>query len=305
MTDKATNSKVVVGVDGSAGSLPALAWALRQAEGGRREVVAVYAWQVPALAYSAPGYIPPEKESLDVEGKRILAEALKALGVNAESAAVSLSVGNGLAADVIADVCEEAGAEMAVVGSRGHGRIAEILLGSTSRSLLQKSKVPLVIVPAGGDSPGDGRIVVGVDGSVGSKLALEWAITEASTVGGNVEAVMVIPAPSPDLPPQLPEPLRNRAGEDSPAAGQLAKLVDEAVSVAPSVSGKVIETVLHGNPAHTLRLHANGADMLVVGRRGLGSIHEAFSGSVSSWCSHHTNRPVVVVPTRVESKADE
>ncbi len=303
MTDEAASSKVVVGVDGSAGSLPALGWALRQAEGGRREIVAVYAWQVPALAYSAPGYIPPEKDSLDAEGKRILAEALKALGVDADSAPVSLSVGNGQAADVIAEVCEETGAEMAVVGSRGHGRIAEILLGSTSRSLLQKSKVPLVIVPSGGDSPGDGRIVVGVDGSVGSKLALEWAINEAATSGGNVEAVMVIPAPAPDLPPHLPEALRNRAGEDSPAARQLAQLVDSAVSEAPSVSGKVVEAVLHGNPAHTLRLHANGADMLVVGRRGLGSIHEAFSGSVSSWCSHHTNRPVVIVPTSFDPQS--
>ena len=299
MTGKAAGSKVVVGLDGSAGSLPALAWALRQAEGGKREVLAVYAWQVPALAYSAPGYIPPEKESLESEGRRILADALKALGAKAEGAAVALSVGNGQAADVIAEVCEETGASMAVVGSRGHGRIAEILLGSTSRSLLQKSKVPLVIVPSGAESPGDGRIVVGVDGSVGSRLALEWALAEASAVGGNVEAVMVIPAPSPELPPHLPEALRSRAGEDSPAARDLAQFVDSVLGAAPSVSGKVIETVLHGNPAHTLRLHASGADMLVLGRRGLGSIHEAFSGSVSSWCSHHTNRPVVIVPTVV------
>jgi len=301
MTDQATSSKVVVGIDGSPGSLPALAWALRQAQGGRAEVLAVYAWQVPALAYSAPGYIPPEKESLDAEGKRILAEALKALGTKAGNADVSLSVGNGPAADVIAEVCDETGAEMAVVGSRGHGRIAEILLGSTSRSLLQKSKVPLVIVPAGADSPGDGRIVVGVDGSVGSKLALKWALSESSRVGGNVEAVMVIPTPSPDLPPHLPEALRNRAGEESPAARQLAQLVDSAVSEVPTVSGKVVETVLHGNPSHTLHVHANGADMLVLGRRGLGSLQEAFSGSVSSWCSHHTNRPVVIVPTSVDA----
>lgn len=302
MTDKATNSRIVVGIDGSAGSLPAFSWALRQAHGCAAEVLAVYAWQVPALAYSAPGYIPPEKESLDAEAKRILAGALKASGITPGAAGVSLRVGNGPAADVIAEVCDETGAEMAVVGSRGHGRIAEILLGSTSRSLLQKSKVPLAIVPAGADSPGDGRIVVGVDGSIGSQLALKWALSRASRLGGDVEAVMVIPGPSPDLPPHLPEALRTRAGEESPAARQLAHLVDSAVREAPAVAGKVTETVLHGSPSHALHLHANGADMVVLGRRGLGSTHEAFSGSVSSWCSHHTNRPVVIVPTSVESR---
>jgi nucleotide-binding universal stress UspA family protein len=82
---------------------------------------------------------------------------------------------------------------------------------------------------------------------------------------------------------------------DGPAARRLSEVIDEVTAQAPAVSGKVIETVLHGNPAHTLHKHAKGCDMLVVGRRGLGAIHEAFSGSVSSWCAHHAERPVVVV----------
>lgn len=293
---KTPNSKIVVGLDGSAGALPALAWALHRAELRSAGVLAVYAWQVPALAYSAPGYIPPEKDSLDSEGKRILAEALKALGPKAEGTKISVSVVSGPAVEVLPAVAAEEGASLLVVGSRGHGKIAEVLLGSVSHSLMQKSKLPLAIVSRRADGQGDGRIVVGVDGSAGSKGALRWALSEAATAGGTVEAVMVLPNPSPDLPPHLPEALRRRADVETPAARQLASVVDEVMSEAPSVSGKVVETVLHGNPAHTLHEHAKGCDILVVGRRGLGAIHEAFSGSVSSWCSHHADRPVVIVP---------
>jgi nucleotide-binding universal stress UspA family protein len=56
--------------------------------------------------------------------------------------------------------------------------------------------------------------------------------------------------------------------------------------------------LVEGQPADALCAEAEGAELLVVGSRGLGGFHGLLVGSVSQQCVHHAPCPVVVVPHR-------
>jgi nucleotide-binding universal stress UspA family protein len=143
-------------------------------------------------------------------------------------------------------------------------------------------------------SAGGPRIVVGVDGSPSSRSALRWAVGQARLTGGTVDAVIAW---------HLPVMLRNHgwapmyAEEAGDFAADARKRIDDAISaeVEPADSHLVRTHVVHGHPAQVLLDVADGADLLVVGRRGHGSFAGALLGSVSQHCVHHARGPVLVV----------
>jgi nucleotide-binding universal stress UspA family protein len=148
-----------------------------------------------------------------------------------------------------------------------------------------------------------GTIVVGVDGSAGAQLALEWALEEAKRRGSDVAAVLawMLPlseAPGPFLltvpgPPTPPvEQVRRELG--AAAAARLDAALDAGRSAAPGV--EVRRRVIEGAPATVLVDEAAGADMLVVGTRGHGGFAALLLGSVALGCIQHARCPVVVVP---------
>ena len=138
-----------------------------------------------------------------------------------------------------------------------------------------------------------GRIVVGVDGSPGSRAALEWAVDEARRRGDRVEAVMTWQDPPTYV--EVPvtwavdrteiEEATNRALREA-----IASLGDHGVD--QGVHG----VVSHGRAAPTLLHRAEGADLLVVGTRGHGGFAGVLLGSVSLHVVSHAPCPVVVVP---------
>jgi nucleotide-binding universal stress UspA family protein len=174
--------KIVVGVDGSASSRAAVAWAIDEAAHRDAEVEAVYAWALPTLAYSAPEFIEPDPEQVQSEGTDMLEQALALVSATIPVKARS-RVEHGRPVDVLRRVGEEPDVRMLVVGSRGHGDIAQLVLGSVSHALTHHAPKPLVIVPkaagTGTTSPPRGRIVVGIDGSPEAAAALDWAVQEA------------------------------------------------------------------------------------------------------------------------------
>jgi nucleotide-binding universal stress UspA family protein len=135
------------------------------------------------------------------------------------------------------------------------------------------------------------KIVVGVDGSAGSRRALRWAIEQASRTGDSVEAVGVWHVPyaagAYGVPAMDPGVFEQAAAE----------AVDRSVAEALDHSEVVVEqTVMNGSPAGCLLDAAKGADLLVVGQRGLGGIAGLLLGSVSHAVTHHAPCPVVVIP---------
>ena len=140
-------AKIVVGVDGSPESHAALAWALEEARLRREPVHAVHAWLMPiAFAGGAPPFVLPEAHhELRQEGERVLDEALAEVAGGADPGVpVERSVVEGPAAQVLLRAA--AGADLLVLGSRGRGGFAGLLLGSVSQQCAHHAPCPLVIV---------------------------------------------------------------------------------------------------------------------------------------------------------------
>jgi nucleotide-binding universal stress UspA family protein len=132
-------------------------------------------------------------------------------------------------------------------------------------------------------------VVVGVDGSAASIAALRWAAGLAARTGWSIEAVAAWQQPitygwdvgietidwEADTQKALTATLDDAFGADRPAG--------------------LSAVVLHGDPAHLLIERAAGAQLLVVGNRGLGGFMGLLLGSVSSKCASHATCPVLIV----------
>jgi nucleotide-binding universal stress UspA family protein len=136
-----------------------------------------------------------------------------------------------------------------------------------------------------------GRIVVGVDGSETSKQALRWAVHQAELTGDTLEAITTWHIPSAAYGAPVPLP----TGYDFQQMSQqtLDDAVHEVLGDDPAVKASTMVT--EGQAAHTLLEAAKGADLLVVGSRGHGSLTGMLLGSVSEHCVAHSPCPVVVV----------
>jgi nucleotide-binding universal stress UspA family protein len=286
--------KIMVGLDGSPGSVSALGWALREAALRDAPIEARYVWQTPSLAYSAPGFVPFSETEVEDQGRRLLEKALCSLP-EARNVQVGLRVNGGNPAEGLAQATHEPDVVMLVVGTRGHGGVAGLLLGSVSHSLTHTSSKPLVIVPKDWSEtvPSDipPRLVVGVDGSRSADDALRWAAEEAVLRGCPLEVVMVWP--SPVLPTYHPYGCQP---EEPDRYSRVRELLEGAVSRLDTGAAQLELSVAEGSPARTLVRLANGTEMLVVGTRGFGRAHETVSGSVSHACSHRATVPIAVIP---------
>jgi nucleotide-binding universal stress UspA family protein len=136
--------RIVVGVDGSEESKAALRWALDEGRLRGASVRAIYAWAFPHMA-TWPGYVAPVQVNIDALQHdaeefldSVIAEA-KTEGVDVGRTAVE-----GSAAHVLVEAA--AGADLLVVGSRGHGGFAGLLLGSVSQQCSHHAPCPIVIV---------------------------------------------------------------------------------------------------------------------------------------------------------------
>ena len=147
--------RIVVGVDGSASSEQALRWALRQAKLTGATIEAVIAWHFPFIS---GGYTwPPTGVLVSTTdfrkmAERMLADTVSRATSGSRPAPVTQEVLEGDAAAVL--IRESAGADLLVVGSRGHGGLAEAMLGSVGQHCVHHAPCPVVIVR--GDAPAAG-----------------------------------------------------------------------------------------------------------------------------------------------------
>jgi len=140
--------RIVVGVDGSPSSKAALAWAVRQAERTGGTVEAVIAWHYPVVLGTpfGPASVLPETDFAEVAA-RVLSQVVSETADPAGPVKVSSMVREGNPAQVLLDAAQ--GADLLVVGSRGHGGFTEALLGSVSQHCVHHAQCPIVIVRAG------------------------------------------------------------------------------------------------------------------------------------------------------------
>lgn len=137
-------SRIVVGVDGSANSAAAINWAIALARSLRAEVVAVHAVGLRESAASVEG---EERQALEQRFASEWSAALDADGRDVSSRRVLVD-GDPVAA--LLRTVDDVAADIVVVGSRGVGDRPQLLMGSTSTNVAQRSPVPVVVVPPPG-----------------------------------------------------------------------------------------------------------------------------------------------------------
>jgi len=135
--------------------------------------------------------------------------------------------------------------------------------------------------------------VVGVDGSEGSRIALQWAVAMAAALGGTVTAVTAWHYPPLPAAPGL-SPITYDEENYERAAVSAARLVlDELPTDGPV---PIDHQVVNGDARRVLIDASRDAAALVVGSRGHGILVGALLGSVSLGCVEHASCPVVVIP---------
>jgi nucleotide-binding universal stress UspA family protein len=288
---------IVVGVDESAGAAAALRWAVRESDARDWSLTAVLAWN-----FVDQHYATGEKRFDPSYSETDALAALNAIVVGAvgtrRAATIEPRVVLDLAASALLDVSE--GADVLVVGARGLGGFRGLLLGSVSQQCLHHATCPVAIVREGQHDFGVpiARIVVGIDGSETAFQAFQWAVDAGRLHQASVEVVHAW-----GFFLGVGEPFGAVMFDTAPLADAARRTLDAVVeSVDTSGLPAPVTRTLSSESAAASILHAaDGADLVVVGSRGLGGFKGLVLGSVSHHVAHHAMCPVVVVPPAVAS----
>lgn len=286
---------IVVGIDGSANSDAALDWAV--AEASARGVplhvfsAGVHHGEGPKAIYDdAVVDALIARESLADADQR-LTVARSSILETAPGLAVSIESGLDRAADSLVALSRRA--QVVVVGSSDHGPVVNAVLGSVASTLVTHAECPVVVVrtsPVAG--PARSGVVVGVDGSALSELALAYAFEQASLKGVGLHVVHAWWTRA--TAGQTPDTQRDKIAQEKLTLSEaMVGWAEQYPDVEVRVSMPVGPAVL------ALTEAARGAELLVVGSRGLDGIRRFVLGSVSRGVLKHAPCTVVVVHERV------
>ncbi|MGI5240131.1 universal stress protein [Dactylosporangium sp. CA-139066] len=286
---------VVVGVDGSHDGVHALQWAAADAARRHHPLHLVHACESLQHLYPPVGLALPVAYQEDA---RQIAERTVALAVvHARDVAADLRITTEIVVDrpVPALLNASRHASLVVVGNRGFGGFAALLVGSTGVQLAAHAECPVVIVRRHGRAAGPeaGRVVVGVDGSHDAEHALQFAFEQAAFRGAGLTAVhgywLPAAAEAGGITAVVYDGDEVREEQRRVASESLAGWREKY----PEVDVRL--NIVHGSAAGVLTDAAAGAELLVVGARGHGGFPGLHLGSVSQAVLHHASCPVAVV----------
>lgn len=285
---------VVIGYDGSDQAQAALPWAARAAERNQQPLVVLNA--ADRISY-AHDYAVGIWDPTDAENASLAIAEQGAELVRGEHPDLEVSTVFSLAGPALA--LEEAStrASLVVVGTRGRGRIAGILLGSTAFAVAAHARCPVVVVPREETHLPDREhpLVVGVDGSENGRRALEAAIGIARR---NQAGLRLVSAWEPPPLDPLGPPGYRSMEEAVKARRDLAQeAIDEARGIAERADlGVPVDAVVaEGRAEDTLASAASGASLIVLGARGRGDFASLLMGSTSRSVLHLAPCPVYLV----------
>ncbi|GIJ22807.1 universal stress protein [Micromonospora lutea] len=285
-----TDAPVVVGVDGSEIALHAVRYAAREAAYRQRPLRIVHAFIWPMMRVPlgpAPG--APADGGLRNQAERCVDEAVAEAAKVAPEVTVTGAVVDGAPAAVL--VAEARHAVEIVLGNRGLGGFAGLLLGSVAVQVSAHAECPVLVVR--GEARADGPVVVGVDGSELSQEAVRYAFEEAAWRGTELVAVRAWLYPTPAGP-----------GDILPLVYDLdAFREEEERTLAEAVAGwserfpevPVRRLLVRGSPGRALVEQSRTAQLVVVGARGRGALGGLLLGSVSHAVLHHAHSPLAIV----------
>jgi nucleotide-binding universal stress UspA family protein len=244
----------------------------------------------------APALLKPldvEPARVEQEVQRILDKQVKKIE-NLGGAVAQSHVRAGGAAGEIVKLAEETNAGLIIMGSRGRGGVRRALMGSVSDSLVRHAYCPVMVVrwkpvvfPA--------KILLATDDSEEAKLAATTAADLAKRTGSELHVVSVALEY-----PYVYDAYYNlgRTEEVERSRQEAQKVLDEEVRKVGEAEGTVTKSHLEvGAVDEEIVVLAEevGADLIVLGSRGLGGIRRALMGSVSDSVVRHAHCPVMVI----------
>ena len=283
---------IVVGTDGADSSAIAVDWAAHEAHRRHLPLRIVHAfdfdWQ--GARYNIGTEV--------VDAARKAAEAVVALAWDrARDIAPDITIETetfiGRAAPRLLDVARDA--ELLVLGTRGRGGFAGLLLGSVSQRVATHASCPVVIV-RGPATTANGPIAAGVDDSPTADLVLETAFTAASEHRCPLTVVRaylpVIPLWLSDVAPPTVDMPEQEAAENDQLNEQLAPWRAKYPDV------PVTTVVTRESAAFALERESRRSRLLIVGSRGHGLIAGTFLRSTTLQLLHHAGSPVHITRPR-------
>ena len=270
---------ILAGYDGSPGSQQALRWATQAARQRSAVLTVCHAW---TAGYAGPP-AEAEREALARQcAERVLARGLQSARSVTEPGSVRPVLAEGPPARAL---CELSGsAAMVVLGARGAGGLPPLPLGSVSLEVAAYARSPVIVVRGHWRQAGrylPGPVVAGTDGSAASGAVLAFAGEEAALRVAPLMAVCALA----DAPGELG------------AARRIEEEFEDSVirweKDHPEVAVQRQVTLMSARAA--LLAAAQHAQLLVVGTRGRGGLHDMMLGSVSQAMLCHAPCPVGVV----------
>ncbi|MQY12200.1 Universal stress protein [Streptomyces sp. RB5] len=278
---------VLVGVDGSEAGLEAVTVAAHEARlrGCPLRVVHAFLWP-PSGVYLGATMVGTEYTVFREQADKLVKDSVQHAHEAEPGIEIEGIVVTGESLPVM--VQETESARLAVVGSRGHGAFARLLLGSTATHLSAHARCPVLVV-RGRPDPG-GPVLLAVDGSAAGEAAVDYAFAEADRRGTGVVAVHIWSA----WDSQAPRPSDAALPEGAnPGELVLAEALAGPLEQYPDVS---VERRSIKGSARELLIDASGsAGLVVVGARGHGGFTGMLLGSVSQALLNHAHCPVIVV----------
>ena len=265
-----THKPIVVAVDGSERNRSAVAWASAEAAAAGCKVVLITAVEdhlVPTPHFSI--------RSQEQQVRDMLADVRHDARHVVSEQNVDTEVVAGSPVEVLLD--RSADARMVVVGKRGLGGLARLIVGSTSIAIAGRAKVPVAIVPDAWkqEDHKTSPVVIGIDPYRGDHNAIHLAFSRARRLGVALVAVH---------------------GWESPIADSWDEsILDAWRDRFPEV--EVVAVHSHSHPAMAVLDAAEHAQLVILGRQTDGKLGAFPFGSVTRAVLHYSECPVMVVPT--------
>lgn len=283
------SGRIVVGIDSPYRNQPEVDSAIAQARRSHVGLTLLHVFVEPT-AYGLGPWVPGMNDAVR-DSKAALRQLAEALAQQNPDVDVESLVVVGFPADVLIRISRDARA--IVLGCRGLGGFAELLLGSVSSQVASHAHCPVIVQRPADALTGDpeGPVLVGVDGSPANAAAIGFAFAEADLRHTRLIALHTWTLPLAAITDDYPSDVEREEQ-------QARLLVSEALAGWREKFPDVVvdERVVHEPSAQDALIEASTtASLAVVGSRGRGGFTGLLLGSVSQALLHHGHCPVAVV----------
>jgi len=274
-------SRILVPIDESASSIMAEETAAKIAKNTNVKVTVLHIWPESGPIYGLPSNVQEELDgSVEQRTGSLLNDARAVF--NEEKVEIDTETLHGDPADNIVRYSKE-NSDLIVIGGRGESEKEIYTLGSVTKKVLMYTRCPILIVKKASTVS---SLLVCVDASDNSMQALHFALEIAEKMGSKITLLNVQERRIYDLSRKTAEDLGEKSL--SRALDAIGKKINvEKKLEFGSTSDKIVEVAEKGN-----------CDLIVLGRRGLGTVERLLLGSVSDGVSNKAKCSVLIVPKK-------